>query len=67
MPREPLAAPKAMEEEDEEPAWLCATSKPKTLNEDPFNVYAEELAMEVCHSFRIFKPGLYDDLRHIIL
>lgn len=49
MSRAPWPLVDAMDEEDE-PAWTCAASKPKTLNEDPFNVYAEELAMEVCHS-----------------
>eukprot|EP00438_Fugacium_kawagutii_P033138 Skav227541 [mRNA] locus=scaffold2241:65831:82860:- [translate_table: standard] len=39
-------------DEDEEPnngavVWP-GVAKPKTLNEDPYNVFAEELAMEVC-------------------
>jgi len=53
-----------MEEDEDEPAWPGAvTLKPKTLNEDPYNVYAEELAMEVCKlGFEVAAELLETDL-----
>ncbi|CAE7817460.1 unnamed protein product [Symbiodinium sp. CCMP2592] len=51
-------------EEDDDPLWRTeAAVKPKSLNEDPFNVFAEEQAVEACKvGFEVATELLETDL-----